>query len=94
MTVSGKVALENIQNEVHNTEANKFSCVMSPAPILIIIRPFLGRARVRAQGAHGSHGPGPGPCCRHLPMSLARAHNMGLDSSGKGILLRRQKKTF
>ena len=30
-------------------------------------------------------GPGPGPCCRHLPMSLARAHNMGLDSSGKGI---------
>ena len=40
-------------------------------------------------------GPGPGsraPCCRHLPMSLARAHDMGLGSSGKGILLWRQHK--
>ena len=47
--------------------------------------PLFGPGPGPAQGAHGSHGPGPGQCCRHLPMSLARAHNMGLDSSGKGI---------
>ena len=30
--LSGKVAQENIHNEAHTTEANKFICPMSPSP--------------------------------------------------------------
>ena len=53
MAVSGKVASENIQNEVHTTEAKKFRCLMSPSP-------YYGTGPMTWAGACKTW-PGPGP---------------------------------
>ncbi len=65
MGVSIKVASENIQNEVHTTEAKKFSCLMSPSPYYgpgpMTWAGACNMGRARAHGTHGPLGPGPGP---------------------------------
>ena len=80
MAVSGKVALENIQNEAHTTEAKKFVCPMSPSPYHgPVPRTWADACNMgpgtraltqkRAQGARDprsflGQGPGPGPNVR------------------------------
>ena len=70
MAVSGKVALENIQSEVHTTEANKISCWMSPSPYYGP-EPMTWAGAFNMGWAHGTHGP-LGPLPRPGPLKKKR----------------------